>query len=136
MRSLWQFLHLMCVALTLGASMGSPEVAKAGFRGYAVATAVGLGVGVGCAWIMWNAGRIAFARIRSLPGSMRERYFRRVYIGAILWVILVAFFRRMGFARTSSALILTRLLPDVSLRYWKYRLAILLSNRRENKGIQ
>ena len=90
MRSLWQFLHLMCVALTLGASMGSPEVARAGFRGYAVATAVGLGVGLGSAWMMWNAGRFAFARIRTLPEPSQERYFRRVYIGAIMWVITVA----------------------------------------------
>ncbi|MGA9390536.1 MAG: hypothetical protein WBV69_08835 [Candidatus Sulfotelmatobacter sp.] len=96
MRSLWQLLHLVCIALTLGASMGSPEVARAGFRGYAVAIAVGLGVGLGGAWVMSNAGRIAFARIRSLPESSQERYFRRVYIGVIFWVITVAFLGGWG----------------------------------------
>jgi len=96
MRSLWQFLHLMCVALTVGASMGSAKALNVGLRGYTVAIAFGLGVGLGCAWMMWNAGRIAFAHIRSLPDSSHERNFRRVYIGAILWVITVALLGGMG----------------------------------------
>jgi hypothetical protein len=88
MRSLWQFLHLMCVALTLGASMGSAKALRVGIRGETAAVALGLAPGVAGAVIMWKMGRVVFAHILPLPEPQREHYARRVYIGAILWVLL------------------------------------------------
>jgi hypothetical protein len=91
MKSLWQFLHIYCVALTVGSSLAPARIVKGGFVGYALGLCVGLAVGVGCAWAMWNAGEVIGARIRRLSESVHERYFWLLYIGAMFWIALSGF---------------------------------------------
>ena len=84
--SLWQLMRLICVGITLGAANAAANVAKAGVGGNILATAIGLAVGVGFAWVMWTSGRLLVARIRQLPEELREQRFRLMYCGAFAWI--------------------------------------------------
>lgn len=89
--TLWQLLTLICVAAPVGGSLASVRIAKAGFRGYALAITLGLVVGACCALAMWVAGNAVGARIRRLSAALHERYFRILYLGATFWVIVAGF---------------------------------------------
>jgi len=91
MRSLWQFLHLMCVAITVGSSLAPAKIARTGLGGHVLAVFVGLAVGGGCAWAMWTAGGIIVNRIRRLPESSHEGYFRTLYFAAMFWIVFSSF---------------------------------------------
>jgi hypothetical protein len=86
--SLWELMHAVCVALAVAAADVPASVMKLGAGGHVLATALGLLIGLGFAWVMWNSGRFLGARIRRLPRSLHEGRFRLMYFGAFVWMAL------------------------------------------------
>lgn len=89
--SLWNLLNALCFVVPISGSIASSCVTKAGFGGYALAIVIGLALGVGCGWTMFKAGRSIAERIKKQRESMQERYFRALYIAAILWIVVALF---------------------------------------------
>ena len=89
--TLWHLLEGVCFIAPISGAIASSSLAKVGFGGYLLALAIGIGLGVACAWTMFRAGRSIVARIRKQPDLVQERYFRGLYCAAILWIILALF---------------------------------------------
>ena len=94
--TLWQLLILICVALPIGTSLASARCVNVGPAGYALATAVGLAVGVCCGWTMWRSHRPIGSKLQGLPSSgasleRQEWYFRAFYLAKILWIGFAGF---------------------------------------------
>jgi hypothetical protein len=89
--SLWHLLLLICFVAPIGGALASAKLAKVGFGGYALATTLGLGLGVCCAWIMKAVGAAVAARTERKSESLQERYFRALYIAAMLWIMFTVF---------------------------------------------
>jgi hypothetical protein len=91
MVSLRYLLVGFCFAAPIGAALGavkSPRHAVAGLGGYALALAIGMAVGLSCAWAMAIAGRKIAAHIQLRPASSHERHFRTLYVASVFWIIL------------------------------------------------
>jgi hypothetical protein len=88
MVSLWDLLTVLCCVMPITGVLVSARLAKVGFGGYALAIAVGLAIGVCCAWTMRTVGKTAGAHIRRKSESLHERYFRALYFAAMLWIVL------------------------------------------------
>jgi len=65
---------------------------KAGVGGYTLAITLGLVVGVGGAWTMWTVGERLTRRVRGRSEVVQERYFRALYLSAMVWILVVACF--------------------------------------------
>src|SRR5260370_374181 len=59
--------------------------------GCALAVALGLALGVCCAWTMKIARSAVFARAQRESVALRERYFRALYFAALLWIVFAGF---------------------------------------------
>jgi hypothetical protein len=100
--TLWDLLTLLCFALPIGPALASAKIVHAGFRGQALAASVGVALGLGCAWTMRRTGEAVASKLKRRPdwqeGSPAfESYFRALYIGAVVWMLLVS-----GFAAWAS----------------------------------
>jgi hypothetical protein len=97
MVSLWDFLTLLCLTVSIGGALASAKIAHLGFRGDAIAVVTGTACGLCCAWTMRVIGNAVVTNLRRRPNwphsaSPREQYFiRALYLGAILWIVLVGF---------------------------------------------
>jgi hypothetical protein len=89
--TLWDLLTAVCFAMPIGSALASSKHAKVGLGGYALATAVGLGLGVCCAWTMQTVGKTVAARIKRHSESLQGRYFRALYFAAMLWIVFALF---------------------------------------------
>jgi hypothetical protein len=82
----------ICFAMPIGTAVGSAGVAKVGFGGYALAIAIGLAVGVGCAWTMWVVGNAVGTHLTrpdaKYSGSLQGRYFGALYVSWGLWIFV------------------------------------------------
>jgi len=105
--ALWHVLVLGCFGATLGCALVPPRVADAGIAGYLVASAIGVVVGSGCAWLMWLMHK-GFQRWMlehpEISASQRERYSFAFYVSKLLWI---AFAMTLGYG---SSLFVQRLL--------------------------
>jgi hypothetical protein len=90
--SLWHLFHFICFSAVIGSSLSAARVHKPGFAGYSEAAALGIVLGLGSAWAMWTSGRALAMRIRRLPESQHESYFRLLYGGAMMWIIIASVF--------------------------------------------
>lgn len=88
--ALWDLLLVVCVAAPVGAALTPARITHVGFGGYALVIAVGFVVGVCGAWMMNTAGANVAARIER-TSEVRERYFRSLYLAAMLWMVLTTF---------------------------------------------
>ena len=84
--TLWDLLIAVCFAMPLASSIVTAKHSKMGFGGHALATAIGLALGVCCARTMWTVGDKVAARIKRQSESRQEWYFRALYFTAVLWV--------------------------------------------------
>jgi hypothetical protein len=89
--SLWDLLTVICCAMPIGGALSSAQFAKVGLHGYAFAMAVGLVVGLGCAYMMRMVGKTVVARLAGASVSIRERYFRALYFAAMAWIVFASF---------------------------------------------
>jgi hypothetical protein len=89
--SLWDFLHLVCFGIVVGASLSAARVHNSSLAGYSEAAIIGFLLGIMCMWGSWNGGRLVAKRIRQLPGSMHERYFGLMYCGEMVWMLIAGF---------------------------------------------
>ncbi len=90
--TLWDLLIAFCFAMPIAGALASAKLAKAGFSGYALAITSGLALGACFVWTIWTAGNTVDAYIKRQPVSLRERYIRALYFGAILWLVFGLFF--------------------------------------------
>jgi hypothetical protein len=81
--SLWDLLTFVCCAMPIGGALASAKYANVGFGLDTLAIAIGLAVGVSCAWIMRTVGDTVAVRINRLAVSRHERYFHSLYFGAV-----------------------------------------------------
>lgn len=94
--ALWHLLVLICVAVPIGTSLASAQHAMVGPGGYASAIAVGLAVGVCCAWAMYATHKVVVSKLqRRLPSetslAKQEWYFFGFYLAKILWLGFAGF---------------------------------------------
>jgi len=64
--------------------------ANAGIAGYILALAIALLMGAVFTWIMWASGKAIGAKIQQRSLARREWYFRGLYFGAVVWIVVVA----------------------------------------------
>ena len=100
--TLWHLMEALCVSMPVGASLAAARVAKTGFAGYVLCVLVGLTVGTCCGWAMYSSGKLMYLRIRQRSESVRERYFRLLYVGAMIWIVgsgFIGFWASRGILR-------------------------------------
>jgi hypothetical protein len=89
--TLWDLLTTMCFVMPISGGLASAKLAKGGFGGYSLAIAIGLALGVGCAWTMRAVGEKAFTRLERYPAEIKERYLRALYFAVLLWAVFGLF---------------------------------------------
>ena len=72
------------------AALDTAKRAKTGIAGYFLAIAIAFLMGAVFAWIMWASGKAIGANIQRRSPSLREWYFRALYLAAVVWIIVVA----------------------------------------------
>jgi hypothetical protein len=87
----WDLLIAFCFVMPIAGALASAKLAKAGFSGYALAITTGLALGACFVWTIWTVGNTVDAHIKRQPMSLRERYVRALYLGAMLWVVFGLF---------------------------------------------
>jgi len=91
MLTLWTLLNAICFFIPVVAAIEEAKAARAGLGGYALAIAIGLALGGGCALAMWTVGRRVGSALQAYPEPRREWYFRVLYSAALLWILMVGF---------------------------------------------
>src|SRR5438046_6989201 len=96
MVSLWDLLTGVCVTASVGCALASAKVAKVGFSGHALAIAVGIALGVLCAWAMRVVAKAIVAELQRRPSwedsvSLQKWFFRGLYLAAIVWIVFAGF---------------------------------------------
>jgi hypothetical protein len=91
MVSLWDLLTALCFAMPIAGALASAKPARVGFNSYVLAITIGVVLGLGCAYIMRTAGKAVASRSKGHSVSVRERYFRALYLAAIVWIVLGLF---------------------------------------------
>jgi hypothetical protein len=91
MVTLWDLLTAVCLAMPVAGALASAKLAKAGFGGYALATTIGLALGVCCALTMRTLGRTVAANIKRHTESTQGWYFSALYAAAMLWIVFALF---------------------------------------------
>ena len=94
--TLWQLLILICFGAGVGGALGEAGHAKAGFGGYALATTVGVVVGIGSAWTMWITHKIVVTSLMRRPdwkdaSSQQEWSLRALYFSKFVWIVFAGF---------------------------------------------
>jgi hypothetical protein len=72
------------------AALDTAKQARAGIAGYILAIAIALSMGAVFTWIMWASGKAIGAKIQQRSPSLREWYFRALYLAAVAWIVVVA----------------------------------------------
>ena len=103
--SLWDLLTVICAAMTVGGAISAAKVAGMGSKGYVLATAIGILVGIASAWVMRRVGDLLDARTRPYSEAQRERYLSALYLAVVLWAFLSIF---LGLWSTSLMLTVVR----------------------------
>lgn len=78
---------MMCFIIPIAAAFTMAKVLKTGFSGHALGAAIGIASGFACAWAIHAAGTQVDIRTKHYPEARRERYFRVLFLAAILWVV-------------------------------------------------
>jgi len=91
MVSLWDLLIVMCIVMPIGGALAPAKHANLGFGGYALATTLGLVLGVCSAWMIEALAATVAACAERKSESLQERYFRGLYFAAMLWIIFTRF---------------------------------------------
>jgi hypothetical protein len=96
MVSLWDLLTGICFAASVGCALASARIAKVGFSGHALAIAVGVALGVLCAWTLRVVARAIVAKLQRRPGwahsvSLQKWFFRGLYLAAMVWIVFAGF---------------------------------------------
>jgi hypothetical protein len=89
--SLWDLLTALCCAMPVAGALASAILERAGFSGYAITIAVGLALGLGCAYIMRAVGKTIDTHLKQNSTATRESYLRMLYLAAIVWIVLALF---------------------------------------------
>lgn len=77
--------------MPIGGALASAKFSRVGIGGYAFSVLLGLGLGVGCAWVMEKVGKVVYDRLKQSAGPVQERYFRVLYFGAMVWIVFALF---------------------------------------------
>ena len=88
---LYTLLNLICFFGCIFAAVGAARDAKIGFVGYALAAAIGLALGGGSTWAMWNIGERVIAAVEVRPEARRELYLWVLYLAVVLWILIAMF---------------------------------------------
>jgi hypothetical protein len=96
MVSLWDLLTGICFAASVGGALASAKIAKVGFGGHAMAIAIGLALGLLCAWTMRVVAKRTVAKLRRRPNwdhaaSLQRWFFRGLYSAALVWIVFAGF---------------------------------------------
>ena len=92
--------------MPLSGALASASLLRVGLGGYAFSVVIGLLLGFGCAGIMLKVGSLVHTRLKKSEVSVRERYFRLLYFGAMAWIVFALF---LGLWVTSPLLHLFKL---------------------------
>ena len=88
----WDMLSLLSGSAAFGAAIGVARVKGGGTFRLVVAVALGLGLGIFAIFCVRRAGRFFFRRIPASENlAETERRVRRVYFGAMAWLIVAPF---------------------------------------------
>jgi hypothetical protein len=88
--SVWHLLLGICFGMPIMAAFDVAKRANAGIPGYILALAIALLMGAVFAWIMWASGKAIGVKIQQRSPTRREWYFRGLYLGAVVWIVVVA----------------------------------------------
>jgi hypothetical protein len=87
MVTLWDLLTVLCFAMPIGSALASAKYANVRFGGYALATIIGLALGVCCVWTMRTVSNALAANIKRHSARLQGWYFRALYFAAMLWIV-------------------------------------------------
>jgi hypothetical protein len=96
MVSLWDLLTGICFAASVGCALASAKIAKVGFGGYALAIAIGLALGLLCAWTIRVVAKAIVAKLQRRPNwdqaaTLQRWFFRGLYFAALVWIVFSGF---------------------------------------------
>ena len=77
--------------MPVSGALASAKLLRVGITGFGFSVFVGLILGFGCAWTMQKVGDLVHAHLNESAVPVRERYFRLLYFGALLWVVFALF---------------------------------------------
>lgn len=77
--------------MPISGALASARLLRVGIRGFGFSVFVGLILGFGCAWTMQKAGGLVYIHLKQRVVSIQERYFRLLYFGALVWIVLSLF---------------------------------------------
>lgn len=81
----------ICFFIAVRGAWDAATVTRASAGGHVLAVAIGLVVGVVCAWAMWRVGESTGARALKLQSESRQKwYIRGIYASSIFWIFLAA----------------------------------------------
>ena len=96
MVSLWDLLTGTCFAVSVGCALALAKIAKVGLGGHAMAIAIGLALGLLCAWAMRVVAKAIMAKLQRRPNwdhavSLQRWFFRGLYFAALVWIVFAGF---------------------------------------------
>jgi hypothetical protein len=77
--------------MPVSGALASAKLLRVGINGFGFSVVVGLILGFGCAWTMQKVGGLVHAHLNQGAVSVRERHFRLLYFGALLWIVFALF---------------------------------------------
>ena len=83
--SLWDVLIIVNSAALVGGALSAARVTHGGAPAYIVAIVTGVLLAVANAWTWTKVAHAVVGRIKPLPESAHERYFRLLYLAAAIW---------------------------------------------------
>ena len=98
---LWTLLTVISSLTFLVAAVGTAQIAKVGFGGYAVAMVIGTVLGACNAWALQRVAAAVVDRSVRYSEKLREWCLGVLYVAAAVWALLAAF---LGAWITSAAM--------------------------------
>ena len=89
--TLWDLLLAVCFVMPVSGAIAAAKLIRAGVVGYVLSVLIGLMLGLGCAWIAHKTGASVHNRVKQRDNSVQNRYFRLLYLGAMLWIVFALF---------------------------------------------
>ena len=84
-------LNAICFLVCIFGSVGAARHAKTGLIGYALAVAIGLGIGGSFTWAMWTAGKRVAAAIQPYREARQKLYSAALLLAVALWILMALF---------------------------------------------
>lgn len=89
--TLWDLMTALCFSLPLAGAFAAIRDVHRGWPKYVIATVLGIAIGALCGWVMRATGKNFPAWSSAMSNNKRERFFRALYAGAAVWIVVALF---------------------------------------------